>query len=242
MKKLVISDIHSNLEALQRVVEDAGDFDAVWCLGDLVGYGPDPNGCIDFLRSLSNFYCVLGNHDAAILGDMDVRLFNQEARSSISWQRIHISIENLSFLKNLPEKLIFSNCLLVHGSPRYPIWEYILDPFIARANFDHFSEDFCFVGHSHQGLICRWDSLNEKMDWNFQVNGYGYQMNPRMILNPGSVGQPRDNDPRASYGIFDDKTMSWNVKRVEYPIHITQQKINDLHLPEKNAQRLAGGW
>jgi predicted phosphodiesterase len=242
MKNLVISDIHANLEAFKSVLEKSGNFDAVWCLGDIVGYGPDPNACINLLKTLPRLSCVLGNHDAAILGDMDVRLFNQEARSSIDWQRTHISIENLTYIKNLPEKINLPCCLLVHGSPRYPLWEYILDPFVARANFDHFIENFCFVGHSHQGLIARWDPSREKMDWNSNVNGNMYKMKPRMILNPGSVGQPRDNDPRASYGIFDDELMSWEVFRVEYSFETTQKKINDLKLPGKNAQRLAGGW
>ncbi len=242
MKNLVISDIHANIEAFKSVVEKAKGFDSVWCLGDIVGYGPDPDACINLLKTLPNLSCVLGNHEAAILGDMDARLFNQEAKSSLDWQREHITHENTNFLKNLPEKISQSGCLLVHGSPRYPVWEYILDPFVARANFDHFIENYCFVGHSHQGLICRWDSSREKMDWNSQVNGHVYKMKPRMILNPGSVGQPRDNDPRASYGIFDDELMSWEVCRVEYSFETTQQKINDLKLPGKNAQRLAGGW
>ncbi len=242
MKNLVISDIHANIEAFKSVLEEAKGFDAVWCLGDIVGYGPDPNACISLLKTLPNLSCVLGNHDAAMLGDMDVRLFNQEARSSIDWQRAHISKENSTFLKDLPEKINVSGCLLVHGSPRYPVWEYILDPFVARANFDFFIEDYCFVGHSHQGLICRWDRSREKMDWNSQVNGHSHKMKPRMILNPGSVGQPRDNDPRASYGIFDDELMSWEVFRVDYSFQETQQKINELKLPGKNAQRLAGGW
>ena len=242
MKNLVISDIHANLEAFKSVLEKAFKFDAVWCLGDIVGYGPDPNECINLLKSLPNVSCVIGNHDSAVLGEIDVKLFNQEARSSINWQRSHISIENLRYLRNLPQKANLQNSLLVHGSPRYPAWEYILDPFVARANFDYFCEDFCFVGHSHQGMICRWDPIHEKMEWNTQLNSHTYKMKPRMILNPGSVGQPRDNDPRASYGIFNDEMMSWDVYRVEYPIHITQQKINDLHLPDRNAQRLSGGW
>ena len=173
---------------------------------------------------------------------MDMRLFNHEAKAVIDWQKTHISIENLAFLKELPEKVSLPNVFLVHGSPRYPIWEYILDPFIARANFDYFKEDYCFVGHSHQSLICHWEPNSEKMNWTNQLNGHLNKLKARMILNPGSVGQPRDNDPRASFGIFDDQLMTWEVKRVSYPINKTQQKINDLNLPGKNAQRLAGGW
>jgi predicted phosphodiesterase len=242
MRNLVISDIHANLEALQTVLKNAGEFDAVWCLGDIVGYGPDPNGCIDLIKSLPNLTCIRGNHDAAILGEMDVKLFNIEARNTISWQLSKLSPENLEFLKNLPDRVSLSGVLLVHGSPRYPVWEYILDPFVARVNFNFFEEDYCFIGHSHQALICHWDPVKEKMNWKGQVNGLVYELTPRMILNPGSVGQPRDNDPRASYGIFDDQSKKWEVHRVEYPLHITQQKINEFNLPTKNAQRLAGGW
>lgn len=242
MKNLVISDIHANYEAFKTVLKSAVGYDSVWCLGDIVGYGPDPDGCIDLLKSIPNLFCIRGNHDMAIIGGMDTNLFNLDARSSIAWQISQISSENLEYLKSLPEKVQFPNCILVHGSPRYPIWEYILDPFVARVNFDHFKEDFCFIGHSHQALICRWDPDMEKMDWNAQVNSHEYKMVRRMILNPGSVGQPRDNDPRASFGIFDDELMTWEVFRVEYPIHITQKRIADFKLPAKNGQRLAGGW
>lgn len=242
MKNLVISDVHANLEALIAVLQFVENYDAVYCLGDIVGYGPDPNDCIEIIKSLPNLHCVKGNHDAAILGEMEMSLFNQEARAVIDWQKTHISIENLTFLRELPEKVNLPNVFLVHGSPRYPIWEYILDPFVARANFDYFTEDYCFVGHSHQSLICHWEPDSEKMNWTNQLNGYQNKLKARMILNPGSVGQPRDNDPRASFGIFDDQLMTWEVKRVSYPINKTQQKINDLNLPGKNAQRLAGGW
>ena len=242
MRNLVISDIHANYEALETVIKNAGDIDSVWCLGDLVGYGPDPNGCIDLLRSLPNLVCVRGNHDAAILGQMNVALFNEEARSTIDWQLSQLSNENLEYLYNLPEKVSVSDCMLVHGSPRYPIWEYILDPFVAQINFGLFSEDYCFVGHSHQPLLCHWDTDSQKMKWNNNVNGKTYQLRPKMILNPGSVGQPRDNDPRASFGIFEDEKKEWEVFRIDYPIEITQSRIREVKLPEKNGQRLAGGW
>ncbi|HSM23916.1 MAG TPA: metallophosphoesterase family protein [Anaerolineaceae bacterium] len=242
MRILIISDIHSNLEAIQAVVNNTGEVDAVWCLGDLVGYGPDPDECIDLIKSLPNLSCIRGNHDAAILGEMDVRLFNQEARSTIDWQLSHLSTENIEFLKKLPDRLSISDCYLVHGSPRYPIWEYILDPFVARVNFDFFNEDYCFVGHSHQPLMCHWNPINEKINWNDQLNGQVNNLKPRTIINPGSVGQPRDNDPRASYGIFDDETKKWTLYRIDYPFQITQQKITENNLPEKNARRLAGGW
>jgi len=242
MRNLVISDIHANLEALETVINNVEEIDSVWCLGDLVGYGPDPNGCIDLIKTLPNLSCICGNHDVAILGKMDVKLFNHEAKSTIDWQLSQLSSDNLTFLKNLPEKISVGNCLLVHGSPRYPVWEYILDPFVARINFNLFSEDFCFVGHSHQPLICHWDSTNEKMSWKGNVDGKIYHLKPKTILNPGSVGQPRDSDPRASYGIFDDESLEWEVFRIDYPFQITQKRIIENNLPSKNAQRLAGGW
>lgn len=242
MRNLVISDIHANLKALETVLESAGEFDAVWCLGDIVGYGPDPNDCIEVVKTLPNLACVLGNHDVAILGQMDVRLFNEEARSTINWQLSQLTPENFAFLKTLPDRVSVSDCLLVHGSPRQPVWEYILDPYVARMNFELFSEDYCFVGHSHQPLISHLDPKSGKMSWTSHVNEKVYQLSPKTILNPGSVGQPRDNDPRASYGIFDDESHEWQLFRIDYPIEITQQRIIDYKLPSKNAQRLAGGW
>ncbi|MEA3459769.1 MAG: metallophosphoesterase family protein, partial [Chloroflexota bacterium] len=185
MRYLVISDIHSNLAAFEAVLADAGEYDKVWCLGDLVGYGPRPNECIERLRQLDHV-CVAGNHDWAAIGKLDLEDFNADARRACLWTRKTLSPENWKFLESLPERLEFPDLdfTLVHGSPRHPIWEYILSPFTAEANFAHFDTRFCLVGHTHVPTVFRqrpWDP--------------GELSNPlhlgeeRLIINPGSVGQ-----------------------------------------------------
>jgi predicted phosphodiesterase len=242
MRILVVSDIHANLEALQSVVEKAGPVDATWCLGDITGYGPNPNECIDLVRELPNVECIRGNHDVAVLGDIDATLFNQEAKLSVQWQRNNLRPESKKFLNDLPDRIETAHVLLVHGSPRNPIWEYLLEPYLARVNFDHFSQPFCFVGHTHQPLICIWDNEKEVMEWGAPLIEQVVLMNKRMILNPGSVGQPRDYDARASYAIFDDEKMTWEVCRVEYDVAAVQKKILEANLPIRHAQRLSSGW
>ena len=144
MRILVVSDIHANLDAFNKVLEDAGSFDAVWCLGDITGYGPDPNECIDLVRTLPAVQCIRGNHDVANLGEIDSSLFNQEARQSVMWQKNILTKESKKFISDLPEKLETEKVLLAHGSPRNPIWEYLLEPYVARMNFEYFS---------HHGLL-----------------------------------------------------------------------------------------
>ena len=124
---LVLSDIHANLTALEAVFQSAGTVDAVWCLGDVVGYGPDPNECIELLRSQPNLACLMGNHDAAALGQIALETFNREARDSIQWLQSILKPENRDFLKSLPERMTIEQVTLAHGSPRNPVWEYLLD-------------------------------------------------------------------------------------------------------------------
>src|SRR3972149_1045887 len=153
MRILVISDIHANLTALQAVLSDAGEIDAVWCLGDLVGYGPDPNDCIALVRQLPRLSCLLGNHDAAALNQIDIAAFNPEARRAVMWTQNVLSPDNYEYLSSLPEKVVEGEVTLAHGSPRQPIWEYLLDTRTATQNFDYFETGFCFVGHSHLPVI-----------------------------------------------------------------------------------------
>ena len=144
MRILIISDIHANLTAFQAVVQDAGKVDAVWCLGDLVGYGPDPNECISLLRTLPELTCLVGNHDAAALGDIDLAAFNRDASLSSQWTRTALSSENLAFLGKLPDKLVIEQVTLAHGSPRNPVWEYLLDTITAASNFEFFNTPLRF--------------------------------------------------------------------------------------------------
>src|SRR5512142_32090 len=139
MRILLISDIHANLVALNAVIADAGSFERVWCLGDVVGYGPAPNECIETLRRY-DLLSLAGNHDWAVLDKLDLEEFNPDARRAALWTRSQLSVDSLEWLRSLPERVPteFGQYTLVHGSPRYPIWEYVLTPAVARINFDHF--------------------------------------------------------------------------------------------------------
>lgn len=241
MRILVLSDIHANLTALEAVLATAGTVDAVWCLGDIVGYGPDPNQCIEMIQSLPKLSCILGNHDAAALGQIALESFNQEAQQSIRWLRSELTYANRGFLESLPDKLVTGDVTLAHGSPRNPVWEYLLDPFTAAENFDSFDTLFCFVGHTHLPLayIFRDDGqvTRESLDGDAPL-----YLTARTILNPGSTGQPRDHDPRAAYAIFDDEQHTWQPCRVVYDVRSVQRRIFSAGLPERHAMRLLQGW
>lgn len=243
MRVLVISDLHANLTALEAVLADAGAVDATWCLGDVVGYGPDPNEVIERIRDIPNLSCILGNHDVAVLGQMDYAVFNTEARKSLLWQKKSISPANLFMLENLPQDIMVrENVTLAHGSPRDPVWEYILNTLVARLNFDAFATPFCFVGHSHIQCMFYLDLDKDRVSLEVPRPGEVKQLTPRAIINPGSVGQPRDRDPRSSYAIYDSTACTWQPRRVAYDIEAVQKRIRAAGLPEKHAARLAEGW
>jgi len=243
MRILVISDLHANLTALEAVLADAGSVDATWCLGDVVGYGPDPNEVVERLRDLSDLSCILGNHDVAVLGQMDYAVFNTEARKSLLWQKKNVTPANLFYLENLPQNtLVRDNVTLAHGSPRDPVWEYILNTLVARLNFEAFITPYCFVGHSHIQCMFYMDLDRDRVSLDVPRPGQTLQLTPRAILNPGSVGQPRDRDPRSSYAIYDSEAFTWEPRRVEYDVAAVQKRIRAAGLPEKHAARLSEGW
>lgn len=242
MKSLVLSDIHANFTALEAVLEDAGDFDAVWILGDLVGYGPDPNECVDLIRRLPNLVCLLGNHDAATLGHINDIAFNPSARQAIRWTREHISSENADYLRQLPELVRLGEITFAHGSPREPVWEYLLDARNATENFDYFSTQFCLVGHTHLPTIYL---LNNGANFARLIppeNNILMPLQPRAIINPGSVGQPRDHDPRAAYAMVDLNTLTIEFHRVSYDIEAVQDRMRQYDFPDRHIQRLFEGW
>ncbi len=243
MRILVISDIHANYTALETVLKDAGQVDAVWCLGDLVGYGPDPNLVVETIRQQPGLLCLKGNHDAAVSSDMDLSTFNGDARTSLVWQRRVLTTENLEFLRLLPAFTKHENVTLSHGSPRDPLWEYILNTFVARINFEFFDTPLCFVGHSHIQSAYLRDPESPYIQPVILRPGQTQSLRRgRWILNPGSVGQPRDRDPRAAYAIFDPEALTWEPRRVVYDIAEVQERIRKLGLPIKHALRLAEGW
>lgn len=242
MRVLVISDIHANLTALEAVLEDAGKFDTVWCLGDLIGYGPDPNECIERIRDLPELCCLAGNHDHAVLGLMPLSRFNYEAQAAVNWTQEILSEENRQYLSSLPLTLMQDPFLLAHGSPREPLWEYILDEHIAQRNFEYFQADYCLIGHSHIPLLF-FKPLDEDNVLSLAMpESEPFSLQPRMILNPGSVGQPRDLDPRASYALLDLQADTWELRRVAYDITDVQLRILEVGLPERHATRLVAGW
>lgn len=244
MRCLILSDIHSNLEAFEAVLEDAGSVDQVWCLGDVIGYGPDPNACVALLRSLPHL-CIAGNHDWATLGKLDLRDFNSDARDANLWNREQLTRESLAYLEDLGESLVEGDFTLVHGSPRHPIWEYIIYPPTALANFEFFDTPVCLVGHTHTPAIFRLNTNGGEETCENLISVLNSPLSlkqGRIIVNPGSVGQPRDGHPEASYAILDTEAFTVEHRRIAYPVEKTQAKMMEHGLPMRLAVRLGYGW
>ncbi len=243
MRYAILGDIHSNLEAFETVLRDAdgkGGFDSIWCLGDVVGYGPDPNECIERLRQFEHV-CVAGNHDWAAIGEMDTADFNPVAAQACQWTAQQLTAENIDYLQNLPLSICQKDFTLVHGSPREPIWEYLLSIEGAQDNFNHFETTYCLVGHSHVPLI--FELVDSKVVYEMFPEGARLKLGERrMIINPGGVGQPRDGDPRASYALYDTEARTIYHHRVEYDIQATQKRMEEQGLPMPLIMRLSVGW
>lgn len=242
MRILIISDIHANLSALEAVLRAAGNVDKVWCLGDIVGYGPDPNECINVVKQLPELKSIVGNHDAAALNRIDTSSFNPEARSAINWTQKMLSDESVDFLNSLPEIEHFDHVLLSHGSPRHPVWEYVLDVNTARINFDYFDTDYCFFGHTHLPVIYTLRDGANVVGMNVPKPGTSRELIRKTLINPGSVGQPRDRDPRAAYAIYRPDEGAWEYYRVVYDIRSVQERMTKAGLPQRHIQRLSEGW
>jgi predicted phosphodiesterase len=247
MRILIISDIHANLTAFQAVLEHAkSKWDIIWFLGDLVGYGPDPNECVLELQKHDHI-ALSGNHDQAVLGNLDIKSFNREAKYAITWTQEAINETTYNFLENLPSKQIEAQFTLAHGSPRHPVWEYILDPLTASENFNWFDTQFCLVGHTHVPVMFE-EQLNGFRRVNVHppryVSGREEILTlgpPRLIINPGSVGQPRDSDPRAAYALMDTEAMTWSYQRVSYAVREVQERMEKCGMPKRLVNRLAYG-
>ena len=242
MKILVISDLHANKTALEAVIEDAGQVDATWCLGDVVGYGPDPNECIERIRFLPNLTCLMGNHDAAVIEQIDIISFNAEARLAVEWTQSVITPASLKFLKSLSSTAKVEGQTLAHGSPRHPVWEYLLDSRSVIENFEHFETPFCFVGHTHLPVIYQLDGQHQLPDQIIPGEGQPIELQPRAIINPGSVGQPRDRNPEAAYAIFDSESNVLTHHRAAYDVKAVQKRMRAARLPARHINRLEIGW
>ncbi|MDA1257291.1 MAG: metallophosphoesterase family protein [Chloroflexi bacterium] len=241
MRILLLSDIHANLPALQAVLADAqGLFDRAWVLGDTVGYGGRPSECIRAVRDLDALV-IAGNHEEATIGRMSTKDFNPIAREAIEWTAANIGGDEREFLTGLRLKEIDGRFTLVHGSPRDPIWEYLRDDQAAIENLEHFETQACSLGHSHVPFLVRVNSggVVEQVEYSHaQAVPLGVD---RLYVNPGSVGQPRDGDPRASYALLDTDAWSAEFRRVEYEIALAQAHVLEAGLPKFLAQRLAMG-
>jgi predicted phosphodiesterase len=241
MRIAVISDIHSNLRALEAVLGSLGSVDAIWQLGDVVGYGPDPDAVASRLREV-HAIGIRGNHDAAALGAVSTEDFNSAAQAAIEWTQVRMSGQTRTYLEALPERLLPPDLdyTLVHGSPRDPIWEYLVSTWAARASLAAFDTRYCLVGHSHIPLVFR-ERRGRVDSVIVPAEGYLQLGEDRLFLNPGSVGQPRDGDPRAAWLILDTDAAQASWHRVPYDVAGTQAAMLRAGLPSALAQRLSYG-
>ena len=243
MRYAIIADIHANLAAFTAVLDDIkrrGGVEEVWCLGDVVGYGPDPSQCIGLLRQ-HNHVCVVGNHDLAAIGKLATSEFNPDAAIACRWTGQQLSPEDIDYLEKLPLVIQKEDFTLVHGSPREPIWEYLISISSAKENFAYFQSQLCLVGHSHVPLIFRFNETGACVFSQFTPNIGLMLGKSRLIINPGGVGQPRDGDPRASYAIYDNETKLVKLYRVAYDISVTQARMVKHNLPMRLVTRLSYG-
>jgi diadenosine tetraphosphatase ApaH/serine/threonine PP2A family protein phosphatase len=245
LRAAVLSDIHSNRQALGAVlgaVEDAGVAE-IWCLGDIVGYGADPDACAALVRERCDA-CLVGNHDLALLGAIDVASFSGTAAAAIEWTRENASEETLDFLASLEPSGAREGIGLFHASPRDPIWEYVLSTEQAEAGLDAQRQRVGLIGHSHIALFfVRPAGVRRGYPQGAQA-GDGDEVelgDGEWLLNPGSVGQPRDGDPRAAWLELDTEEWTARFHRVPYDVEGAAAAIRGAGLPELLAERLEVG-
>ena len=239
MRIAVLSDVHANLPALESVLADAGQVDAIWHLGDVVGYGPEPDAVVDRLRA-AGAIGVRGNHDAAACGGSEIDWFNPEARRAMEWTRGAITQPTTEWLSALPERRTEGAAELVHGSHREPLWEYVTSESVARANLDVLGAQVGLHGHTHVPVAFVLDgervvTMRGRAGTPLELGGR------RALVNPGSVGQPRDGDPHASYLLWEPETERVTWRRVEYDVAAVQPAMRDAGLPPSLAARLGVG-
>ncbi|HET9756836.1 MAG TPA: metallophosphoesterase family protein [Candidatus Limnocylindrales bacterium] len=239
MRVAVLSDIHSNIVALDAVLLHAADVDAIWHLGDVVGYGPEPDAVVARL-SEREATGVRGNHDAAAIGGPEIDWFNPEARAAAEWTRDTMSSASRAWLADLPERLMIGDMTLVHGSPRDPLREYITDSEVAAANLGVLQTTHGLHGHTHVPVA--WSATPDGVTLVQARDTTALELGTsRTLLNPGSVGQPRDGDPRAAYLVLDLEVGRVTWHRVVYDIEPVQAGIRAAGLPVRLAARLAIG-
>ncbi len=235
----IISDVHANLPALEAVLTALGDVDALWQLGDVVGYGPHPDEVVARLRE-RGAVGVRGNHDEAALGGAGVEYFNPDARRAMEWTVERIAPSTRAWLAAQPERLEEGAVTLVHGSPREPIWEYVVSGWVARQSFAAFADQWCLHGHTH--IPVAWVLDHGRISLLEPEPGDALSLDRgRLLVNPGSVGQPRDGDPRASALVHDTEARTLTWLRVPYRIAEVQAAMRAARLPPALAARLDYG-
>jgi len=233
----LISDIHANIEALEAVFKsiEQYDVDSISCLGDVVGYGPNPNECVNLIREKCE-HVLIGNHDYAAIGKTNIEYFNQYAKAAAFWTRKHLTEENKNYLAALPFTHQNDEMLMVHASPTNPAhWYYVLNPYDAQIEMEAFSQPLCFIGHSHVPIIYSHSKVIKETQFNFKKE-------QKYIVNVGSVGQPRDGNHKACYALYDPDEHSLNYIRLDYDIQKTYSKIIKEGLPPFLAERLLKGY
>jgi len=243
MRFAFISDIHANLEALEAVLEDIGsrNIDEIICLGDIVGYGANPNECCELVKTKCPV-TLLGNHDAAAVDQLSTQHFNIHAKIAIEWTSQNLKHESESFLETLPFKATKPSLTLVHATPYEPnMWYYITSLEEAAFNYQFFDTQLCLVGHTHIPIIIVLDKEKELYVHQDSVIHLDDVKDARLLINVGSVGQPRDRNPKSCYGIFDSDAGEFSYHRVEYNIEKTQAKMKKIKMPEFLISRLADG-
>ena len=238
----LISDIHGSLEALEAVLAELKDCENFLCLGDIVGYGPDPEACIDRVRELPGVVCVAGNHDLAVVGRFNVTWFNEAAREAVFWTQRQLSAEHISYLDSLPLRARAAEAELVHGSLPNEM-DYITTAWEAVSCFEAMAGDLCFVGHTHVAEYYwqRDGSAVAEQEALWSGGTVSLADGRRYIVNPGGVGQPRDGNCAASCGVYDTESRAVEVRRVAYAVERVQAKMREAKLPEYLANRLAKG-
>jgi diadenosine tetraphosphatase ApaH/serine/threonine PP2A family protein phosphatase len=241
----VITDIHANLAALEAVLQaiDERKVDEIWCLGDVIGYGAEPDACTDLVRERCDL-CLVGNHDLAVLGALEIAAFSEAAADAVTWTRENVSERTLDFLRELDPASQRDGIGLFHASPRDPVWEYVLSGEQADACLDAQAERIGLIGHSHVALFFSRLPAGTKERMHGAQASDGTQLDlssGSWLVNPGSVGQPRDGDPRAAWLMLDTAEQTAHFHRVSYDIERAARSIATAGLPQRLADRLYAG-